>query len=192
MSHFWYNLLYKIGPPYLLFPQEFLPCLLNNPNSSNHMKINLWRSPFENIFGGCAFYEVSETILNLNVIKSMSYIYLNLSFSQWLYFICLKIAKFLTFNFLLVHHSPSSPLFKPLIPNPRWWKVIREDHRALQIVLLNLAEMIFCCYYTSYWFIGYLMPDTIYHHYLHWIYILEDVDRWFRFKMRSFQVEKNN
>lgn len=92
-------------------------------------------------------------------------------------------------SFPPVHHSLSSPLFK-IISNPRWRKVIREDHRALQIVLLNLAEMMFYCYYTSSWFIGYLMPDTIYHPYLHWIYILEDVDRWIRFKMRSFQVEK--
>lgn len=41
LTHFWSNFSYKIGPLYLLFPQESLPCLPDKPNSSNHRKINL-------------------------------------------------------------------------------------------------------------------------------------------------------
>lgn len=120
----------------------FLLIIWNQP-----IEESIWKHIWE-----YALYRVNLTILNINIFKNMSYL-----FQSLITFILYKIAKFLTSHFLQASQSPLRTLFKFPIPNPRWRRVIRKDHLASQIIVLNFTELIFYCCYTSSWFIGCLI-----------------------------------
>lgn len=59
-------------------------------------------------------------------------------------------------------------------------------------IVLNFTKITFYYnIYNFYFYFGYLMPDTRYHPYLHWDYILEDVENESIKKMKIFQIVKH-